>query len=172
MRQLARFWNKAIYIAYITKLYTNTQLAQPGGSGQACTLSSCLSISDECRGGVRQRALSVFKACWERPYSHLPHSRIHMHQNPLHFKTTFPFSLLRYYRLGREGSFTVVWWSVSSCLPLLGMVTSAEALRDALAQSIVDTLRVSDRHKAWKHWRRALLNHVIHVTAMMGNIQI
>lgn len=68
------------------------------------SLSSCLPFSDEYRGGVRQRALSVSKACWERPYSHLPHSRMHMHKNPLHFKTTFPFSLLWYSRWGREWS--------------------------------------------------------------------
>jgi len=163
---------KAIYISYITKLYINTQLAQAGGSGQACTLSSCLLISDEYRGGVRQRALSASKARWERTYSYLPHCRMYMHQNPLHFKTTFPFSLLRYYRLGRE-------WSLRSSDEACPLVYLCWAWWPHLRlwempwpRALWILLRLSDTHTARKNWMHALLNHGIHVTALMRNIQI
>ncbi len=40
-----------------------------------------------------------------------------------------------------------------------------------VSSSIVGTLRLSDTHTAWKHRRGALLNLVIHVTALMGHTQ-
>lgn len=62
---LSRLWgspteNRAICIVHITKLYTNTQLVEPGGSGQACNLSLLALPFQTSTEGVWDRGLCLY----------------------------------------------------------------------------------------------------------------